>query len=65
MLLILNSLYGYENTAMFLSNNHHLDTMHWSVSHQAYMDWGFHTDDVTLARPKYPSNLHPSQVTYI
>jgi len=53
----------YEDTAMFLSNNKHLDSMHWSVSHQAYMDWGFHTDDVTLARPKPPPHLHPSQVS--
>ena len=33
-----------------------------SVSHQAYMDWGLHTDDVTLARPKAPPHAHPSHV---
>lgn len=53
----------YEDTALFLSNNQHLDSMHWSVSHQAYMDWGFHTDDVTLARHKPPPHVHPSQVS--
>jgi len=53
----------YEDTAAFLSNNKHLDSMHWSVSHQAYMDWGFHTDDVTLVRPKPPPHVHPSQVS--
>jgi len=53
----------YVDTATFLSNNNHLDSMHWSVSHQAYMDWGFHTDDVTLTRQKPPPNVHPSQVS--
>jgi len=52
----------YIDTAAFLSDNKHLDSMHWSVSHQAYMDWGFHTDDVTLARQKPPPNIHPSQI---
>ena len=55
----------YIDTAAFLSDNKHLDSMHWSVSHQAYMDWGFHTDDVTLARQKPPPNIHPSQVVEI
>jgi len=53
----------YIDTAAFLSDNRHLDSMHWSVSHQAYMDWGFHTDDVTLARQKPPPNIHPSQIS--
>jgi len=53
----------YADTAAFLSDNNHLDAMHWSVSHQAYMDWGFHTDDVTLARQKPPPNIHPSQIS--
>jgi len=53
----------YDDTALFLSNNQHLDSMHWSVSHQAYMDWGFHTDDVTLTRHKPPPHVHPSQVS--
>ena len=26
------------------------------------MDWGLHTDDVTLARPKAPPHAHPSHV---
>ena len=52
----------YEDTAVFLSDNAGLDALHWSVSHQAYMDWGLHTDDVSLARPKPPPHVHPSQV---
>lgn len=52
----------YEDTAVFLSDNGGLDALHWSVSHQAYMDWGLHTDDVTLVRPKPPPHAHPSQV---
>jgi len=47
--------YGkFDETARFLSDNARLDQLHWSVSHQAYMDWGLHTDDVTLQRPKPP-----------
>jgi len=53
----------YEDTAVFLSDNGGLDALHWSVSHQAYMDWGLHTDDVTLVRPKPPPHAHPSQVS--
>jgi len=53
----------FAETAAFLSDNARLDAMHWSVSHQAYMDWGLHTDDVTLARPKPPPHAHPSHVT--
>ena len=68
----------FADTAAFLSDNARLDAMHWSVtqhllgsknhnffrsvSHQAYMDWGLHTDDVILARPKAPPHAHPSHV---
>lgn len=53
----------FEDTAGFLSDNELLDKTHWSVSHQAYMDWGFHTDDVSLVRPKPPPHVHPNQVS--
>jgi len=53
----------FKETAEFLSDNQLLDSMHWSVSHQAYMDWGLHTDDVTLARPKAPPHAHPSHIS--
>lgn len=53
----------FQDTAAFLSDNERLDNMHWSVSHQAYMDWGLHTDDVTLARPKVSPHTHPSQIS--
>ena len=52
----------FEETAVFLHDNKQLDSLHWSVAHQAYMDWGLHTDDVTLARLKPPPHVHPSQV---
>ena len=52
----------FEETAAYLYDNNHLDSVHWSVGHQTYMDWGLHTDDVTLARPKPPPHVHPSQV---
>jgi len=44
----------FQETATYLSDNEMMDSQHWSVSHQAYMDWGLHTDDVTLQRPKPP-----------
>ena len=52
----------FEETAQYLYDNTALDKLHWSVGHQTYMDWGFNTDDVTLARPKPPPHVHPSQV---
>ena len=52
----------FEETAAYLQDNALLDSAHWSVGHQAYMDWGLHTDDVSLARPKPPPHVHPSQV---
>ena len=55
----------FEDTALFLYDNKQLDSVHWSVAHQAYMDWGLTTDDVTLARPKPPPHVHPSQVREI
>ena len=52
----------FEETAAYLHDNSLLDAAHWSVGHQTYMDWGLHTDDVSLARPKPPPHVHPSQV---
>ena len=52
----------FEETAAYLYDNKQLDLVHWSVGHQSYMDWGLHTDDVTLSRPKPPPHVHPSQV---
>merc|ERR1719312_1963534 len=52
----------FEETAAYLYDNNNLDSVHWSVGHQMYMDWGLHTDDVTLSRPKAPPHAHPSHV---
>ena len=39
-------------TAAFLHENSLLDDMHWSEEHKAYLDFGLHTEDVKLVRPK-------------
>jgi mannosyl-oligosaccharide glucosidase len=44
----------YESTAEFLSDNSLLDNTHWSVQHGAYLDYGLHSEDVVLQRPRPP-----------
>eukprot|EP00088_Acartia_fossae_P000134 TRINITY_DN10040_c0_g3_i1.p1 TRINITY_DN10040_c0_g3~~TRINITY_DN10040_c0_g3_i1.p1 ORF type:complete len:826 (-),score=128.87 TRINITY_DN10040_c0_g3_i1:376-2853(-) len=53
----------FESTARFLYNNDYLEHRHWSQSHKAFLDWGLHTDDVSLQRPKPVPGTHPSQVS--
>lgn len=54
----------FDETAAWLYDPALLDSVHWSVGHQAYMDWGLHTDDVSLARPKPPPHVHPSMISH-
>lgn len=35
-----------------------LNEMHWSEHHQAYLDFGFHTEDIRLERPPINSKTH-------
>jgi hypothetical protein len=35
------------------------------MSSQAFLDWGFHTDDVTLQRPKPPPPGHPGPYSQV
>jgi len=53
----------FKNTANFLYDNNYLELRHWSQSHQAFLDWGLHTDEVSLQRPKPPpgAQRHISQ----
>lgn len=44
--------FKYEQTAEFLSDQTFLDKLHWSEYTQTYADYGYHTDAVTLRRPK-------------
>ena len=53
----------FESTARFLYNNDYLEHRHWSAAHQAFLDWGLHTDDVSLQRPKVAPGGHPGQVS--
>ncbi|KAF5275980.1 hypothetical protein FQA39_LY00776 [Lamprigera yunnana] len=61
--------YKYYETALFLSDNELLDELHWSKYAQLYADYGYHTDAVTLKRPKItprsqtPQNLEMVRVT--
>ncbi|KAL3278377.1 hypothetical protein HHI36_013705, partial [Cryptolaemus montrouzieri] len=41
----------YETTALYLSDNKLLDSLHWSSYSQTYADYGLHTDAVVLRRP--------------
>lgn len=44
--------YKYEQTADYLLNNDLMDGLHWSEFAKIYADYGLHTDDVKLERPK-------------
>ena len=50
----------YEEASTFLSDNFLLDSMHWSTEHNAYLDYGLHTEGVRLQRPP-PSKDHHRQ----
>ena len=50
----------YAETSSFLSDNFLLDSMHWSDDHNAYLDYGLHTEGVRLQRPP-PSKERPGQ----
>ena len=50
----------YAETYDWLADNRQLDALHWSESAQRYSDYGLHTDDVKLERPK-PPPVKPGQ----
>ncbi|KAL7305295.1 hypothetical protein TKK_0002428 [Trichogramma kaykai] len=49
------STHKYENTFDYLSDNKHLNELHWSPTMSVYADYGLHTDKVRLERPKHAS----------
>lgn len=51
----------FEATHRLLSDNRLLDELHWSPKGQQYSDFGLHTDNVKLEKPKPPQNLKPHQ----
>ena len=51
----------YAETSTFLSDNFLLDSMHWSEEHNAYLDFGLHTEGVRLQRPPPPPRDQPNQ----
>ena len=57
----------YKETSSILQNNQLLNEWHWSETHGAYLDFGLHSEDVVLQRPKL-QNRHqniPQQVNKI
>lgn len=50
----------YADTYDYLSNNQLLDQLHWSPNTETYADYGLHTDNVVLKRPK-PQRPTPGQ----
>lgn len=44
----------YASTSEFLHDNGLLDDTHWSAEHGAYLDFGLHSEDVALQRPRPP-----------
>ena len=44
----------YAETSTFLRDSYLLDSMHWSQEHNAYLDYGLHTEGVRLQRPPPP-----------
>ena len=45
----------YHTTYTQLTDNRILDELHWSTSKQRYADFGLHSDDIKLVRPKPPT----------
>ena len=50
----------YDATHKILTDNAILDSLHWSQDKQMYADFGYHSHNVKLIRPK-PVNLQPGQ----
>ena len=44
----------YAEISTFLRDSYLLDSMHWSQEHNAYLDYGLHTEGVRLQRPPPP-----------
>lgn len=44
--------YRYEQTVDYLQDNNLMNKLHWSEFSQSYADYGLHTDNVRLERPK-------------
>ncbi|XP_074643874.1 mannosyl-oligosaccharide glucosidase-like [Tubulanus polymorphus] len=49
----------YIATYNMLTDNRLLDEFHWCPKTQRYCDYGLHTDQARLQRPKPPKNLQP------
>ena len=55
----------YAETYEFLSDNKLLDHLHYSYGSESYADFGFHTDNVMLVKPKpQPNQPHNNQQMY-
>ena len=50
----------YQDTYQYLTDNNLLNTLHWSEKGRQYSDYGLHTNNVKLQRPK-PKEPKPGQ----
>ena len=53
----------YKDTSSILHNSELLDQWHWSDTHGAYLDYGFHSEDVVLQRPRSQNNHGQNQMS--
>ena len=53
----------YKDTSSILHNSELLDQWHWSDTHGAYLDYGFHSEDVVLQRPRSQNNHGQNQIS--
>ena len=51
----------YSKMAEMLYDSKLLDELHWSDQHGAYLDYGYHSEDVTLQRPRLNKPPPPGQ----
>lgn len=56
--IIGQSAQKYHETSDILHDNQLLDENHWSDNHGAYLDYGLHSEDVVLQRPRPPPGHH-------
>nr|SVE75633.1 EOG090X02G1 [Daphnia hispanica] len=56
----------YHETFVFLSNNELLNAQHWSEKAKRYVDFGLHSTNVTLRRPKnIPGQPKPEKIRWV
>lgn len=55
----------YEQTSAYLSENSLMEELHWSDYAHVFADYGLHTDDVVLRRPKPSPRSHSQNLELV